>query len=137
MTSATTSATSPGWRLDRNTVLHCASDQSMQPLAVDDGAWADPSAVPAFRDGRTLSVFDYTSSWTWWERHPTGEEFVHVLAGDVVFHLEGGGGPHSVELRAGTSLVVPRGAWHRADIVTRATVLFLTPTPASTEHRDA
>jgi mannose-6-phosphate isomerase-like protein (cupin superfamily) len=136
MTPATTARTT-GLRLDRRTVLHCASDQSMQPVAVDDAAWADRSAVAAFRDGRILSVFDYTSSWTWWERHPTGEEFVHVLAGDVVFHLEDGDGRRSVELHAGSGAVVPRGAWHRAEIVTPATVLFLTPTPAWTEHRDA
>ena len=118
-------------------MLHCATDQSMQALAVDDAAWADRSAVAAFHDGRILSVFDYTSSWTWWERHPTGEEFVHVLAGDVVFHLEDDDGRRSVELHAGNGALVPRSAWHQAEIVTPATVLCLTPTPAWTEHRDA
>jgi quercetin dioxygenase-like cupin family protein len=109
----------------------------MQPLAVDDAVWADRAAVPAFRDGRILCVFDYTSSWTWWERHPTGEEFVHVLTGDVVLHLEDADGRRALELPAGAGALVPRGVWHRADIVRPATVLFLTPAPAWTEHRDA
>jgi quercetin dioxygenase-like cupin family protein len=123
--------------LGRDTALHCAADQSMHALAIDDRTWAERSAVPAFRDGRILSVFDYTSTWTWWERHPAGEEYVHVLAGAVVFHVEDETGRRSVELRAGRGLVVPRGTWHRAEISAPVSMLFLTPTPASTEHRDA
>lgn len=133
----TTALPAIGLHLGRRTVLHCAADQSMQPLALAECTWAARSTVPALRDGRILSVFDYTSSWTWWERHPAGEEYVHVLAGVVVFHLEGAGGPRSVELRADSGLVVPRGAWHRAELPAPARMLFLTPTPASTEHRDA
>jgi len=60
-----------------------------------------------------------------------------VLAGVVVFHVEDAGGRRSVELRAEAGLVVPRGAWHRAETRAAARMLFLTPTPASTEHRDA
>jgi mannose-6-phosphate isomerase-like protein (cupin superfamily) len=126
-----------GLHLDRWTVLHCAADQSMRPLAIDDRAWAERPAVPAFGDGRILSVFDYTSSWTWWERHCAGEEYVHVLAGVVVFHVEDAGRRRSVELHRDIGLVVPRGAWHRAEIPAAARMLFLTPAPASTEHRDA
>lgn len=137
MTPLTTAPEAFGLHLDRTTVLHCAADQSMRPLAVNDRAWADQPSVPAFRDGRILSVFDYTSSWTWWERHCAGEEYVHVLAGVVVFHVEGAGGRRSVELHAEAGLVVPRGVWHRAEIRAAARMLFLTPTPASTEHRDA
>ncbi len=74
----------------RRTVVHLAPDQGMATLSLDEEAWADLGGVPAFGDGRVLSVFDYASTWTWWERHPGGEEFVLVLSGCVRFHLDDG-----------------------------------------------
>ena len=67
-----------------------------------------------------MSVFAYETSWTWWERHPVGTELVLVLSGAVVFHLQhdDGSGARSVGLAEGECLLVPEGAWHRAEITT-------------------
>jgi mannose-6-phosphate isomerase-like protein (cupin superfamily) len=138
MKTRTTSAAHPDdHALERGTVIHLAADQSMASLAVDDEIWRRRAEVPEFQDGRVLSVFDYAAPWTYWERHPVGVELVHVLSGSVVFHLEDRRGRRAVDLVAGQSLLVPEGAWHRAHIARPASMLFVTPTPARTEHRPA
>ena len=121
-----------GW----DTVLHLAPDQRMTTLTLDEEGWADLGRMPEFGDGRVLSIFDYGSTWSWWERHPHGEELVLVLSGSVRFHLDDGE-PMAVALTAGEAALVPRGTWHRAEIVEPARMLFVTPAPVQTEHRDA
>ena len=76
-----------------------------------------------------MSVFAYETSWTWWERHPVGTELVLALSGAVVFHLQydDGSGARSVALAEGECLLVPEGAWHRAEITRPTTMLFVTP----------
>jgi mannose-6-phosphate isomerase-like protein (cupin superfamily) len=123
-------------QLDRTTVVHLSSDLSMAALRMVDGAWSRRDVPAQFADGRLLSVFAYEETWTWWERHPDGEEFVHVLSGSVVFRLDDGSAERAVPLDAGQSLLVPAGVWHSADIVAPAEVLFVTPVPARTAHRD-
>jgi quercetin dioxygenase-like cupin family protein len=138
MTIPTTSAArSDTHALERGTVIHLAADQSMAALAVDGETWRRRAEVPEFRGGRVLSVFDYVATWPYWERHPVGVELVHVLSGRVVFHLDEGHGRRAIDLVAGQSLLVPEGAWHRAEIDGLASMLFVTPTPARTEHRPA
>lgn len=129
----------PTFRLDRRTVLHLAPDQSASPFWVDEDTWTRQPPITELREGRIMSIFAYEGSWTWWERHPVGAELVRVLSGAVVFHLEGDDGSRSFSaaLQAGDCLLVPQGSWHRAEIAEPSTMLFVTPTPALTEHRDA
>ena len=138
MTTPTTSAPrADGHALERDTVIHLAPDQSMAALAPDGETWRRRAEVREFHDGRVLGVFDYVATWAYWERHPVGVEFVHVLSGSVVFHLDDRHGRRAVGLVAGQSLLVPEGAWHRAEMDGPASMLFVTPTPAWTEHRPA
>ena|ERR1700733_13805607 len=137
MPKAITGVAPTPFTLDRRNVLHLASDQSISLLGVDDGIWRRRTELPVFRDGRVLSVFDYASSWTWWERHPVGEEVVQVLSGSIVLHLDDGERRTKAALEEGRGLVVPQGVWHRAECAAPSCVLFVTPTPALTEHRDA
>jgi mannose-6-phosphate isomerase-like protein (cupin superfamily) len=123
--------------LDRQAVIHLATDQSMALLATGADIWRRPDEVAEFGHGRVLSVFDYTAPWDYWERHPVGVEFVRVISGSVVFHVDEGSGPRPVGLATGQSLLVPEGAWHRAEMDEPASMLFVTPTPALTEHRPA
>jgi quercetin dioxygenase-like cupin family protein len=122
--------------LGRRTVLHLAPDQGMAARTLDEDAWADLDGVPGFDEGRVLSVFGYESTWSWWERHPGGEELVLVLSGCVRFHFDGGE-PTAVMLSGGEATLVPRGTWHRAEMVEPSRMLFVTPAPVRTEHRDA
>lgn len=134
---AMTTTTVPTFTLDRRTVLHVAPDQSMAILAVEAGSWGSGDTITELQDGRIMSVFAYEATWTWWERHPVGTELVLVLSGAAVFSLRDGAGERSAELAAGEGLLVPEGVWHRAEITTPTTILFVTPSPALTEHRDA
>jgi quercetin dioxygenase-like cupin family protein len=125
--------------LDRRTVLHLAPDQSVSTLSVDEDYWAHADSAPELQEGRIMSVFAYETSWTWWERHPVGTELVLALSGAVVFHLQhdDGSGARSAALAEGECLLVPEGAWHRAEMASPTTMLFVTPSPARTQHRDA
>jgi len=138
MTTPTTSAAHwDSHALERGTVIHLAADQSMAALAADGDTWHRRADVPEFRDGRVVSVFDYVATWPYWERHPVGVELVPVFSDSVVFHLDDGHGRRAIDLVAGQSLLVPEGSWHRAEIEGPASMLFVTPTPARTEHRPA
>jgi mannose-6-phosphate isomerase-like protein (cupin superfamily) len=124
-------------QLDRHTVLHLASDLSISRVAVSEDYWQHRADAPELADGRLLSIFDYDTTWTWWERHPVGEELVLVLSGQVVFQLDDARGAREVALQQGESTLVPEGAWHRAVVVDPVRLLFVTPTPARTELRQA
>jgi len=137
MTETTTPPAAAPFELDRWTVLHVAPDQSMSTVSVDEETWTGADAVAELRDGRIMSIFAYRSSWTWWERHPVGDELVLVLAGAAVFHVGDAAGDPSVELGPGQCLLVPEMVWHRAEVTGPTSMLFVTPSPARTEHRDA
>ncbi len=85
--------------------------------------------------GRLLSVFSYAATWDYQERHPIGEELLYVIAGAVDLLVDCGAGERAVHLAAGDAGIVPAGGWHRLAVHEPCTVLFITPTPARTEHR--
>lgn len=128
-------------QLDRTRALHLASDGTIVPLAVSEDYWAHRADQPELRDGTVLSVFDYDGRGPTWERHPGGDEVVYVVQGSVVLALEPpeehDGPARRTELAAGECGLVPQGWWHRAEMDGPAVVLFVTPTPARTEHRPA
>ena|SRR5579872_7307879 len=123
--------------LDRATVVHLRSDGGLATLAVDEASWAHRATQPELGDGRILAVFGYDATWTWWERHPVGDELAYVLEGRVRFCLEDADGCRRVDVRRGECGLIPAGAWHRAEVEVPCRVLFVTPTPARTEHRTA
>ena len=63
-----------------------------------------------------------------WERHPDGDELLHVLAGRVEVTVLGDGAPERTALAAGAVCVVPRGLWHRQHAPEGVALLFATPT---------
>ena len=67
-----------------------------------------------------------------WERHPDGDELLHVLDGEVDVEVLTDDGSALVAIPAGHVFVCPRGLWHRQRPKTAATILFATPT-ATTE----
>jgi quercetin dioxygenase-like cupin family protein len=60
------------------------------------------------------------------ERHPDGDEILYVVAGavDVLLETEPA---QRIALEAGDGLIVPRGVWHRLEIVAPAEILYATP----------
>jgi uncharacterized cupin superfamily protein len=70
-----------------------------------------------------------------WERHPNGNELVHLVAGHTTLTIMTDDGPESFRAGAGTFVVVPAGLWHRFDAPEGVTVMTVTPPP--TEHTAA
>ena len=85
-------------------------------------------------DGRLVSQYSFSESWTSWEMHPAGDEVVLCLAGEITLIQELPDGAHSVALRAGDYAINPTGVWHTADVAGHATALFIT-VGWGTEHR--
>ncbi len=125
-------------RLGRATLLHLPGDLCIRPIDGDATYWNHVDRRAELREGRILSVFDYDSTWTWWERHPVGDELAFLLSGEADLLLEEAAGQTAAtRLAPGDSAVIPAGAWHSARILAPSTILFVTPTPARTEHRPA
>jgi quercetin dioxygenase-like cupin family protein len=106
------------------------------PTLVIDEHTTSEEADAGFRafadlDGRTLGVMRF-SGLTPWERHPGGDELLHVLEGEVELTVLTDDGPKQVNARAGSVFVCPRGLWHRQLPKPSVTILFGTPT-ATTE----
>jgi len=121
--------------LGRTSIVHLPAGLDVGMLTVDDSYWSHATDQPELGDGRIMSVFEYAETWTWWERHPTGDELLYVLSGQIDLLLDRGSGPRTVRVHADESVIVPTGTWHRAVISEPSRLLFVTPTPALTEHR--
>jgi quercetin dioxygenase-like cupin family protein len=97
------------------------------------GAYVERNAADG-SEGRLVSLYSFSESWTSWERHPAGDEAVICTAGEITLLQELPDGMRKTTLRAGEYAVNPRGIWHTADIADHATALFITA-GVGTEHR--
>jgi len=71
----------------------------------------------------------------YWERHPRGDEVLTLLEGLLQVTVRSdAGAEQSFALRAGESLVVPCGHWHRLEVRRPGRLMFVTPAQGS-EHR--
>ena len=87
---------------------------------------ADPP-VPV--DGMTIGIAEMSeNSPHGGEMHPDGDEVLYLISGhvNVVFENEAF---EDVDMRPGDGLVVPRGAWHRVDILEPSKIMYATPGP--------
>jgi mannose-6-phosphate isomerase-like protein (cupin superfamily) len=106
-------------------VLHGRTKHT--PEAEAEGAFA---TLAPFRGGGVFAgSFDGASPW---ERHPNGDELVHILDGATTLTIIIDDEPHVFEMKGGMLLVVPQGCWHRFESPDGVTVLTMTPQP--TEH---
>lgn len=67
------------------------------------------------------------------EMHPDGDEILYLISGRarVVFPDDP---VDDIEVRPGDGLVVPRGMWHRVDILQPSQIVYMTPGP-NNEYR--
>ena len=77
-------------------------------------------------EGRLVTIHTFSKPWDSWEMHPSGEELVVCLRGEITIHQERDGGVHSVVLRPFQAIVNPPGVWHTADTAGEATAFFIT-----------
>jgi quercetin dioxygenase-like cupin family protein len=64
-----------------------------------------------------------------WEMHPDCDEMLQVLEGEIEVEVLPGDGGAGVKTRvvAGSFFVVPRGCWHRQNLLARTKEFYLTP----------
>lgn len=86
-------------------------------------------------EGRLVSLYDFSESWTSWEMHPAGDELVVCTGGSITLIQEDADGAQTqVTLGVGDYAINPAGVWHTADVDGQATALFITA-GLGTEHR--
>lgn len=119
--------------------IHLGLGATAVPQPPFDGmAWYDGYGERHGADGaegRLVSQYTFTESWTSWEMHPAGAEVVLCTAGTMTLIQEGADGTTaSVTLGPGEYAINPPGVWHTADIMGHATAVFITA-GEGTQHR--
>lgn len=119
-------------RLDRNPIhLGLGATAVIEP-DFDGGlnwysAYGDRHDARDGAEGRLVGQHTFTAPWDSWEMHPHGDEVVLCIDGGMTLHQEHPDGSRStVRLGAGEYAINGRGVWHTADIVGRASALFIT-----------
>ena len=111
--------------------------EALQFLSNRTPETTDEEAAPAFaelseyRNGG-IYVGHYAGK-SEWERHPHGDEIVHILEGATRLFLLIDGEEKGYDLSAGELLVVPENVWHRFETPKGVKVLTVTPQP--TDHQ--
>jgi mannose-6-phosphate isomerase-like protein (cupin superfamily) len=116
------------------TFVHLGTGPGVALVPVGPDFWATLDQRADLQDGRLITCFDQSGDWDVWERHPAGDEVIHVLGGSCTFHLDHNGAESSVRAAAGTFVVVPAGAWHTVDVHEPGRILVMT-WGEDTEHR--
>jgi sulfate adenylyltransferase large subunit len=95
-------------------------------LSVGDDFWEKIGQRVELERGRLVAAFKYDGSWSTWEMHPEGDEVVMLLSGSVDLTLELPEGKRVVELRGRSTIIIPRGVWHTADVHEPSEALHIT-----------
>lgn len=99
--------------------------------AVTMPARPDP-AIPV--DGYTFGVATMTKNSPHdGEMHPDGDEVLYLISGKVSVTVETDP-VQELEMSPGDGMIVPKGIWHRVDILEPSQIVYLTPGPGG-EYR--
>jgi mannose-6-phosphate isomerase-like protein (cupin superfamily) len=116
------------------TYVNLRPDDSAAAIKVGPRFWATIAKRADLTRGRLLGITRQKADWPIWERHPAGDEILILLSGELDMVFETKAGRRKARLKAGETLVVPRGVWHRALVRKPGDLMFITP-GAGTEHR--
>jgi mannose-6-phosphate isomerase-like protein (cupin superfamily) len=105
-------------------------------LMSGEGGDAGARYLRAAAPGWLVGIFPLEGDPDRWEMHPSGDEILYLIAGEMTVVLEEKGAERRVDLVAGDTCFVPRGAWHTFRIRKPGALLALTY-GAGTEHRPA
>ena len=111
-------------------------DLTVETAAVTPSVYAELDArFDNFKSHVLISSYEFESDWGVWEKHPAGDELVILLSGAATLRIKLESGENVVELREpGSFAVVPRNAWHTAEIREATRMMFVTP-GEGTENR--
>jgi mannose-6-phosphate isomerase-like protein (cupin superfamily) len=103
-------------------------------LPVGPKFWETIGDNEALHGASLLGVYPMKGDWAHWEMHPAGDEVLVLLDGAATMIFDESGAERRIEMKAGRTLVVPAGTWHRALVATPGRLLALTY-GKGTEHR--
>jgi mannose-6-phosphate isomerase-like protein (cupin superfamily) len=122
----------------RTQPVHLGLGARATPQEPFDGmAWYERYSERTAEDGvegRLVSLSELSEPWDSWEVHPSGEELVVCLDGELTVHQETPEGVRTIVLGPDQAVVNPPGTWHTADVDRPTRVLFITA-GAGTDHR--
>jgi mannose-6-phosphate isomerase-like protein (cupin superfamily) len=96
--------------------------------------WANIGSNPD-AGGTMISASEGEGDWPRWEMHPSGAEVLVILDGAPRVWLEHPDGClERIAAQAGSTVVVPRGAWHRCECDHAYKILYVTY-GSGTTHR--
>lgn len=106
-----------------------AKGPTLQPYDLHTGLIDLPELTMRFftaLDQCTVGVSRFSTP-THWERHPAGDELLHVLEGEMEVTTLTDGGPVLSTVQAGSIFICPRGLWHRLRSVSPVSLFYATP----------
>lgn len=104
--------------------------QLLQPfVAADSIAEMEFRTLGDFDDGHAGVFWSEAGGPSPWEMHPTGDELLSVLEGEIEIEVlpDDRGPSTTIRVVAGEMIVVPRGCWHRHNILKRTKEFYLSP----------
>ena len=104
-------------------------------LPVGPDFWEKVGASPAATRS-LVGVYPNAADWPHWEMHPEGAEVLVLLEGRIDLLLDDGKGERVAHMEEGTTVVVPSGVWHRAQVREPGRLLVIT-WGRGTQHRPA
>lgn len=119
----------PAKRLSE-TYLELLDDGGVGAIPLTPEFWPELMAGKRQVDGRLIMSFELAEDMSHWEMHPAGDEILLALSGRMAVVLQGatdGDPDESFALKAGEAFVVPRGRWHRLNVIEPGEVVFMTP----------
>lgn len=90
---------------------------------IEGGAafWArPPEEISAGHQVLMVTIFESRENWLTQEMHPLGDEIITLMSGEVEFILNPGREEEKVRVKAGETIVIPKGTWHTAAIISQA-----------------
>ena len=105
------------------------SDRQLKAKRLSPTFYQELEIEFAENDGYALiSQHHFIEDWPTWEVHPSGDEFVTLIEGDMTLVLRQDNQDKTVHLnQPGDHVRVPAGVWHTAKTHAPTTMLFVTP----------
>ena len=100
------------------------------PFAIaDELAEMEFRTLAPFDDGHAGVFWSEAGGPSPWEMHPECDEMLQVLEGEIEVEVlpQDGSPAETTRVPAGCFCVVPRGCWHRQNLLARTKELYLTP----------
>lgn len=83
--------------------------------------WSRPlEEINAGHQDLMVTKFAYRENWPTQEMHPLGDEIITLMSGEVEYILSPGPEEECVRMKAGEMIVIPKGTWHTALVISQA-----------------